>query len=176
MLSTLLQALLGVLLLSAPLHAEVYCLQLEQRSHLLLPAGESTFIPLPHLGLGILRSEEDPQTLAALPGVRSMATSNRNHLFFTPSEPYYPNQQPYLQMISAEEAWDITRGDQSFVVAVIDTGIDDTHEDLRDKGFLKRAKISRHEISVAKQQAREFLVKQGKWVYSAPRKWDHLVS
>ncbi len=77
-----LQALLGMLLLSTPLHAEVYCLQLEQRSHLLLQGGGNSFIPLPHLGLGILRSEEDPQTLAALPGVRSIATPNRNHLFY----------------------------------------------------------------------------------------------
>jgi len=127
-----LPALLGIFLLCTPLHAEVYCLQLEQRSHLLLQGGGNSFIPLPHLGLGILHSEEDPQALAALPGVRSVATPNRNHLFYIPSEPYYPNQRPYLQMISAEEAWDITRGDQSFVVAVIDTGIDYTHEDLRE--------------------------------------------
>ncbi len=136
-----LPALLGIFLLCTPLHAEVYCLQLEQESPLLLRGSKKAFIYLSHLGLGILRSEEDPQTLAALPGIQGIAKANKNRLFYIPSEPCYPNQQPYLQMISAEEGWEITRGDASFVVAVIDTGIDCAHEDLRENLWINPQEI-----------------------------------
>nr|HPQ38564.1 S8 family serine peptidase [Synergistaceae bacterium] len=141
-----LPALLGVLLLSAPLHAEVYCLQLEQESPLLLRESKNAFIHLSHLGLGILRSEEDPQTFAALPGIQGIAKANKNRLFYIPSEPCYPNQQAYLQMISAEEGWEITRGDAGFVVAVLDTGINCAHEDLRENLWINPQEIPNNGI------------------------------
>lgn len=58
------------------------------------------------------------------------------------AEPYYlrypayePNDpartlQNYLSTIRAREGWDISRGDSSIVIAIVDTGVDWMHEDL----------------------------------------------
>lgn len=48
---------------------------------------------------------------------------------FTPNDPLFP-QQWHLPRIQTEQAWDITRGDLSVLISVIDTGIDIDHEDL----------------------------------------------
>lgn len=47
----------------------------------------------------------------------------------TPNDPLYA-QQWGMPMISADKMWDITKGDPSVIVAVIDTGVDYNHEDL----------------------------------------------
>ncbi len=46
-----------------------------------------------------------------------------------------PNRgsQYYLTKIMAYEAWDISKGDSSVVIAIIDTGNDFTHNDLKNK-------------------------------------------
>ncbi len=51
--------------------------------------------------------------------------------FYTPSDPNYGNQWHY-DRIRAPEAWDITKGSSSIIVAVVDTGIDYNHPDLND--------------------------------------------
>jgi len=48
---------------------------------------------------------------------------------FTPTDPDYPKQWSYPK-IRAPEAWDITTGSASVVVAVVDTGVDYTHPEL----------------------------------------------
>jgi len=55
-------------------------------------------------------------------------------LLHVPDDPLY-NQQWHLkhpddQDIAVEEAWEITRGDSQVVVAVLDTGVDQSHTDL----------------------------------------------
>ncbi len=52
---------------------------------------------------------------------------------FRPNDPFYSSQW-HLPRIQSEEAWDITRGDATIIVAVLDTGIDLTHEDLSSAG------------------------------------------
>lgn len=51
-----------------------------------------------------------------------------------PSDPYFSNLWGMSQAsdadIDAPEAWDLYKGDPNFVVAVTDTGVDYTHEDL----------------------------------------------
>jgi len=52
-------------------------------------------------------------------------------LAFVPNDPAYTNgSQWYLQTIQAEQAWNITQGDTSVVIGIVDTGVDWTHEDL----------------------------------------------
>jgi len=50
----------------------------------------------------------------------------------TPNDPLYSNQWT-LTKINAPNAWDITTGNSSIVVAVLDNGFDLTHEDFTDK-------------------------------------------
>jgi subtilisin family serine protease len=47
-----------------------------------------------------------------------------------PNDPFF-DRQWYLQLINAGTAWDTTVGDGSVIVAVLDTGVDLDHPDLR---------------------------------------------
>ena len=49
----------------------------------------------------------------------------------TPNDPYYSLEWG-LERIGAQSAWDITTGDDSVVVFVIDSGVDTSHPDLQD--------------------------------------------
>jgi len=48
-----------------------------------------------------------------------------------PNDPYYPNQW-HLPAINAPVAWDITKG-SSIPIAILDTGVDPNHPDLKNK-------------------------------------------
>jgi len=50
---------------------------------------------------------------------------------FTPNDPEYSNQWA-LSIIEAAKAWDISKGSQDVLIAVIDTGTEIDHEDLND--------------------------------------------
>lgn len=69
--------------------------------------------------------------LAEIEGVLSVSTEQKARLMYTPNDPYLDNQWS-LDTINAFEAWDIGRGSSDIVVAILDTGIDWTHEDLDD--------------------------------------------
>ncbi|MFH0990891.1 MAG: S8 family serine peptidase [bacterium] len=47
----------------------------------------------------------------------------------TPNDPLYTNQWG-LKKIKAEEAWGISKGDSTVVIAIVDTGVDILHPDL----------------------------------------------
>lgn len=74
-------------------------------------------------------SPEIVSELAALEGVISVSSEHRARAMFTPNDPLMVRQWA-LDMVNAYEAWDITRGNHSVVIAVLDTGIDWTHPDL----------------------------------------------
>lgn len=50
-------------------------------------------------------------------------------------------QQWALNKIKAIDAWDITQGNQNILLAIIDTGIDYLHPDLKNKIFLNQGEI-----------------------------------
>jgi thermitase len=52
--------------------------------------------------------------------------------YYVPNDPGYANQWA-LPKIQAPEAWDLTRGSSTIRIAILDTGIDQDHEDLKDK-------------------------------------------
>ena len=97
-------------------------------------------IPLPYVGLAILRTSASPEealeALRGTPGVTHADLPGKNRLFATPrprgyipTEPRY-NEQWYLPSIGCPTAWDTTKGNSSMVAAVLDTGVDYTHGDL----------------------------------------------
>lgn len=51
--------------------------------------------------------------------------------FFTPNDPLF-GRQYHWQRVHAQEAWALSQGDSSVIVAVCDTGVDWEHEDLAD--------------------------------------------
>ncbi|MFW6016028.1 MAG: S8 family serine peptidase [bacterium] len=67
-----------------------------------------------------------------------------------PEDQYYDNYQWDMVNMNMEAAWDITKGDKSVIVAVIDTGIVPNHPDLKDN-LLQGADfvggVNRHPIS-----------------------------
>ena len=66
--------------------------------------------------LGVLLYWEHPRT---------------QQLYFEPSDPSF-SVQWHLDKIMAPDAWDTAQGDSSFVVAVVDSGVDYMHDDLKD--------------------------------------------
>lgn len=58
-----------------------------------------------------------------------------------PNDPYFPLQWS-LDKIDAVPAWDITRGDTSVVIAVVDVGTDISHGDLRTQRWINWAEMN----------------------------------
>lgn len=54
-----------------------------------------------------------------------------NRIEEVPNDPYY-NSQWFLNKIKAQFAWDYTHGDTTILVAIVDTGVDWDHPDLRE--------------------------------------------
>lgn len=49
---------------------------------------------------------------------------------YLPSDSFLDNQW-YIEKVNAEQAWDIAKGDSSYFVGVIDSGVDYEHEDMQ---------------------------------------------
>ena len=58
--------------------------------------------------------------------------------FLTPDDPSL-SQQYYLDLIKAPQAWDITQGDQSIIIGIVDTGGDLNHPDLQANVYIDPA-------------------------------------
>lgn len=67
--------------------------------------------------------------LAENKGITRVAPNRLFHLFAEPDDPRYESQYQH-EAIQAPQAWDISTGSKDVVVAVIDSGIIDDHEDL----------------------------------------------
>jgi photosystem II stability/assembly factor-like uncharacterized protein len=48
---------------------------------------------------------------------------------FTPDDPYY-FQQYAMKIMKMEDAWDVSKGDSTIVIAIVDSGTDWSHQDL----------------------------------------------
>ena len=51
----------------------------------------------------------------------------------TPNDPWFANWEGHLKRIQAPAAWSTTTGSPNVVIAILDTGVDATHEDLVSK-------------------------------------------
>ncbi len=68
-------------------------------------------------------------SLSLLPGVLRISSEVKARTLFTPND-QYENVQWGLGTVHALQAWDITQGEHTVVVGVLDTGIDWNHPDL----------------------------------------------
>jgi serine protease len=59
-----------------------------------------------------------------------------------PNDPFYVGrQQWYYDLIGASKAWDVETGKPDVVVAILDTGVDVTHPDLKDNIWTNPAEV-----------------------------------
>ncbi|HCO93960.1 MAG TPA: hypothetical protein DIU00_08425 [Phycisphaerales bacterium] len=62
-----------------------------------------------------------------------------------PNDPEFPDQYAH-QLIQMSDAWDISTGSHDIVVAVLDTGVDANHPDLKDNIWVNKGEIPNNEI------------------------------
>ena len=72
------------------------------------------------------------RTLLTDPRVESVQDDAVASVALTPTDPYW-EQQWNMRRVRATEAWGISRGDNGAVVAIVDTGVDPNHPDLRGR-------------------------------------------
>jgi thermitase len=70
--------------------------------------------------------------LAADPDIEYATPVTIMRTQFTPNDPRFADQWAHT-VTSMTNAWDITQGSSNIIIAVIDVGVDYTHEDLRTK-------------------------------------------
>ena len=80
-----------------------------------------------------LSLEKGLEFYSHVPGVEYAEPNYRLKAQFVPSDPLYTAQRWYYNLIEAPQAWDVERGQASVIVAVLDSGVDVTHPDLRDR-------------------------------------------
>ena len=68
-----------------------------------------------------------------LPGVDYVEPNYRLRAELIPNDPFFVSQRWYYNLVEAPQAWDVESGKPSVIVAVLDSGVDVTHPDLRDR-------------------------------------------
>ena len=70
--------------------------------------------------------------------VEYVVPNYKRELFLVPNDSYYSEYQWNLPKINMPNTWDITTGNSSIIVAVLDSGIDTYHPDLQGKITLQK--------------------------------------
>ncbi len=78
-------------------------------------------------------------------GVKYVSNNNKYKIAYLPNDPDLPSQD-YLKQIRADLAWTFSRNSKDVVVAVIDTGIDTNHPDLKDNIWWNKNEIDADNI------------------------------
>jgi len=98
-------------------------------------SGTMTLDTIPEVNVHILRVpksstvEEMVRRFKRIPGIEFAEPDYIAKATFEPNDPSYGRQWG-LPKIHAPLAWDITQGSKDVVIAILDTGIDQNHEDL----------------------------------------------
>lgn len=75
---------------------------------------------------------EITESLKKNPMIENVEFNHEIKASIIPNDPYF-NWQWGLKKVQADMAWDLAEGSDNVVVAVLDTGIDSSHPDLKDK-------------------------------------------
>jgi len=104
----------------------------------IMASGARVVRTVPQLGLMVVESPGDAglaQTAGGLVGRAGIEWAEPNYtvaLDLIPNDPdYLARQSAYLQRLEMPSAWDYTTGSPEVIIAVLDTGVDLTHEDLQ---------------------------------------------
>jgi len=110
-----------------------------RRQEIFAALGLTELEQVPELRLSRLRLPQDltlDQALRGLGDLPEVEYAEPNYLFraaVLPNDPLYVRQNWYYELIEAPQAWDVERGDPSLLVAVLDSGVDLNHPDLRGR-------------------------------------------
>ena len=89
-------------------------------------------------------AEEVRRQLLASGLVETVEPNLKRKAFAVPSDPLYSDYQAsYLSAVGLPRAWDMTTGSDNLVLAVIDSGVDRNHPDLRDRLLTGRDIVNR---------------------------------
>ena len=101
-------------------------------------SGARVLRTVPALGLMVVESPEDAglaQTAGAMASQPGIEWAEPNYIIaldLIPNDPgYLAQQSAYLQRMEMPAAWDYTTGSPDVIIAIVDTGVDLTHEDLQ---------------------------------------------
>lgn len=92
----------------------------------------------------MLRTEDDVRNVCArLKNDPDVEYAQPNYIYQIcgePNDPDFPDQYAH-QLIQMPDAWDISTGSRDVVVAVLDTGVDINHPDLKDNIWVNKDEI-----------------------------------
>jgi len=101
------------------------------------------------LGFYLLKTERDAASVCVeLRSDPDVEYAQPNYIYERcgdPNDPEFPDQYAH-QLIQMSEAWDISTGSHDIVVAVLDTGVDANHPDLKDNIWVNKGEIPNNEI------------------------------
>ena len=110
------------------------------------PAADASLEALGYRQLPVpagMAPEAYAEWLRARPGVLSAHAASPVRAAVIPDDLFYASRQAaYLESINAPAAWDVMTDASEIVVAVIDTGIDLAHEDLRDNLWVNEGDLT----------------------------------
>ena len=97
----------------------------------------------------LLKTEQDIRTICSqLKNDPDVESAQPNYIYkrcAEPNDPEFPDQYAH-QLIQMTDAWDISTGSHDVVVAVLDTGVDTNHPDLKDNIWVNIDEIPNNEI------------------------------
>jgi len=110
------------------------------RRDLIAEAGAKDAGTLPAIGVHILElpvEANEEATVRALQTRPEVEFAELDRLVppaeVVPNDPWYANWEWHLRKINGPAAWSMNSGSSSVVLAILDTGVDGTHEDLAPK-------------------------------------------
>ncbi len=110
-----------------------------RRQEIFATLGLTELEHLPELRLSHLRLPQGlalDQALRQLSDLPEVEYAEPNYVFHAavlPNDQLYVRQSWYYELIEVPQAWDVGRGDPSIIVAVLDSGVDVSHPDLRGR-------------------------------------------